>query len=153
MRTGKLAVKLFLRHPLHAKLYLCFRRDPNSPIVGFLGSSNLTLAGLSKQGELNIDVLDHDATKKLSKWLEDRWKDIWCLDITKELIQIIEESWAREDILPPYHIYIKMAYHLAEDARLGLFKECAFSPPGENRSIPGASLFYPNFRQASAVRR
>ena len=25
-------VKLFLRHALHAKLYLCFRPDPNNPI-------------------------------------------------------------------------------------------------------------------------
>jgi hypothetical protein len=62
LKTGKVVVKLFLKHPLHAKLYLLFRPDPNNPITGFLGSSNLTLSGLSKQGELNVDVLDHDAT-------------------------------------------------------------------------------------------
>lgn len=60
LRDKKVVVKLFLRHPLHAKLYLLFRSDPVSPSVGFLGSSNLTFAGLSKQGELNIDVVDHD---------------------------------------------------------------------------------------------
>ena len=32
-----------------------------NPIIGFVGSSNLTSAGLSKQGELNVDVLDHAA--------------------------------------------------------------------------------------------
>ena len=53
LQTGKLAVKLFLRHTLHAKLYLCFRNDFNNPRVGYVGSSNLTFAGLSKQGELN----------------------------------------------------------------------------------------------------
>ncbi len=120
LKAGKVAVKLFLRHPLHAKLYLCFRPDPINPIVGFLGSSNLTLAGLSHQGELNVDVLDHDATEKLAHWFEDRWNDRWCIDITKELIQVIDESWARSDALPPYWIYIKMAYHLAEEARAGL---------------------------------
>jgi len=31
MRSGKLAVKVFLRHPLHAKLYLLFRQDPVAP--------------------------------------------------------------------------------------------------------------------------
>ena len=51
LRAKKLAVKLFLSHPLHAKLYLCFRADPNNPITGFLGSSNLTFSGLSAQGE------------------------------------------------------------------------------------------------------
>src|SRR2546428_12875390 len=65
LRAGKLVVKLFLRHPLHAKLYLLFRADPINPIVGYLGSSNLTLSGLSPQGELNVDVLDHDAATKL----------------------------------------------------------------------------------------
>ena len=120
LKAGKVVVKLFLRHTLHAKLYLCFRADPNNPITGFLGSSNLTLAGLSNQGELNVDVLDHDATKKLARWFKDRWGDKWCVDITKELIQVIDESWARPECPPPYHIYVKMAYHLAEEARAGL---------------------------------
>ena len=120
IRSGKLIVKLFLRHPLHAKMYLLFRNDPVNPIVGYLGSSNLTLSGLSSQGELNVDVLDHDANTKLSKWFDDRWNDRWCVDISAELVQVIEESWAREVPLPPYQIYVKMAYHLAQEARAGL---------------------------------
>ena len=120
LKEKKVIAKLFLRHPLHAKLYLLFRSDPINPIIGYLGSSNLTMAGLAGQGELNIDVLDHDATQKLAQWFENRWNDRFCIDISKELIQIIEESWAREELIPPYHIYIKMAYHLAEEARAGL---------------------------------
>lgn len=120
LKSKQVTVRLHLRHPLHAKLYLLFRPDPNNPITGFLGSSNLTLAGLSKQGELNVDVLDHDATTKLAKWFDDRWYDRWCIDITDELIEVIEESWAREAPLDPYVIYVKMAYHLAQEARAGL---------------------------------
>ena len=120
IRGKKVVVKLFLRHPLHAKLYLAFRTDPNSPVVGFLGSSNLTFAGLYKQGELNVDVLDQDACQKLARWFEDRWLDRWCIDISKELLEIIEESWAREKTPPPYHVYVKMAYHLSREARAGL---------------------------------
>ncbi|GAB6271002.1 MAG: helicase-related protein [Smithella sp.] len=116
----KLVVKLFLRHPLHAKLYLCFRQDPLNPKIGYLGSSNLTLAGLSKQGELNVDVLDHDACDKLAQWFEDRWGDRFCIDISKELVEIINTSWARPDPIPPYQIYVKMAYHLSREARAGL---------------------------------
>ena len=118
--SGKLVVKLFLRHPLHAKVYLHFRRDPINPTTGYLGSSNLTFAGLSKQGELNIDILDHDACDKLAKWFENRWNDRFCLDISKELVEIINNSWARPETIPPYHIYVKMAYHLAQEARAGL---------------------------------
>lgn len=122
IKAGKVVVKLFLRHSLHAKLYLLFRPDPINPIIGYLGSSNLTFPGLSGQGELNIDVLDHDASQKLAKWFEERWRDRWCLDISEELVQIIEESWAREEVIPPYHIYLKMAYHLAHEAREGLLQ-------------------------------
>ncbi|HSV74146.1 MAG TPA: helicase-related protein [Chthonomonadales bacterium] len=120
LRARKVVVRLFLRHPLHAKLYLAFRSDPDNPVVGYVGSSNLTLSGLSSQGELNVDVLDHDAADKLAQWFEDRWQDRWCVDVTDALIQVIEESWARPDPIPPYHIYIKMAYHLAQEARTGL---------------------------------
>jgi len=120
IKAGKVVVKLYLRHLLHAKLYLLFRPDRINPITGYLGSSNLTFSGLSHQGELNVDVLDHDASQKLARWFEDRWNDRWCLDISKELVSIIEESWARETPIPPYHIYVKMAYHLSQEARAGL---------------------------------
>jgi superfamily II DNA or RNA helicase len=120
LKAKKLVVKLFLRYWLHAKLYLIHRIDPNNPATGFLGSSNLTFPGLSKQGELNVDVLDQDACHKLQKWFEDRWSDQWCIDISDELTQIIDASWARQEVLPPYHIYLKMAYHLSQEARAGL---------------------------------
>ncbi len=120
LRAKKVVVKLFLRHPLHAKLYLLFRNDSINPIVGYLGSSNLTFAGLAGQGELNMDVLDHDSALKLKGWFEDRWNDRFCIDITDELLQIIEDSWAREALIPPYHVYLKMAYHLSHEARAGL---------------------------------
>lgn len=120
IRSKKVIVKLFLRYQLHAKLYLLYRQDPNNPRTGYLGSSNLTFVGLSYQGELNVDVLDHDATNKLADWFKDRWDDRWCIDISEELASIIEESWAREDLIPPYHIYVKMAYHLAQEAISGL---------------------------------
>ena len=120
LRAGKVQVKLFLPYPLHAKLYLLFRKDINNPITGFVGSSNLTFSGLSKQGELNVDVLDHDAAIKLSSWFDARWTDRWCLDLSSELAAIIEQSWAREELVPPYHIYLNMAYHLSVEARAGL---------------------------------
>lgn len=132
LKAGKVIVKLHLRHTLHAKLYLCFRPDSNNPTTGFLGSSNLTFSGLSRQGELNVDVLDHDATEKLAKWFEDRWGDRWCIDITKELIQVIDESWARPECPLPFQIYVKMAYHLAEEARAGLSE---FNIPADMRGV------------------
>ena len=56
----------------------------------------------------------------MSKWFEDRWNDRWCIDISKELTEIIDTSWASEEPFPPYHIYLKIAYHLSREARSGL---------------------------------
>jgi hypothetical protein len=120
LRTKKLIVKLFVRHPLHAKLYLLHRPDLLNPMIGFVGSSNLTLAGLAKQGELNVDVLDHDACAKLAQWFEERWKDRFCLDISDDLAELIQESWARVVPPTPYHIYVKIAWHLSNEARAGI---------------------------------
>ena len=120
IRARKVVVRLFLRHPLHAKLYLLFRSDPTNPMVGYLGSSNLTQSGLSRQGELNVDVLDHDACEKLAAWFEERWNDRWCVDVSDELAAIVGRSWAREESIPPHHVYVKMAYHLSQEARAGL---------------------------------
>ncbi len=142
LQKQKVIIKLFLSSPLHAKLYLLFREDKFSPVIGYLGSSNLTYAGLSGQGELNVDVIEGDACQKLSDWFEARWQDRWCLDISKQLIEIIEQSWAREELIPPYHIYLKMAYHLSQEARAGLNE---FTVPREF----GKKLFD---YQAAAVR-
>src|SRR5260370_10978769 len=108
LRAGRLIVKLFLRHRLHAKLYLLYNpRHPNVKAVAYLDSSNLPLAALSYPGELNVDVVEGDACQKLQHGCNDRWNDRWCLDISQELAEIIDESWAREETLSPYYIYLK----------------------------------------------
>ncbi len=116
---NKLQVKLFLRHTLHAKLYLIYRDDRATPIISYVGSSNLTISGLSTQGELNVEVTDKDDTQKLEGWFESQWDDNFCLDISEQLAKIIDESWAGRS-LQPYYIYLKMAYHLSQEARDGL---------------------------------
>ena len=132
LRSKKLIVKLYLRHQLHAKLYLTYRHDRANPRTGYVGSSNLTFSGISGNGELNVDVLDQDASQKLADWFEERWEDRLCIDISNELIEIIEESWARKDLIPPYHVYIKIAYHLSYEAREGLR---TFDTPQEFKNI------------------
>ncbi|GAB6975952.1 helicase-related protein [Prevotella falsenii] len=121
MKDGKVCVKLYLREPLHAKLYLAHRPDDNfNKIQAIMGSSNLTYSGLTRQGELNAEFGDSDSAEKLSHWFDDRWDDKFSLDITKELINIIDNSWAGEKEIPPYYIYLKTAYHLSEEARSGI---------------------------------
>jgi superfamily II DNA or RNA helicase len=142
LAEGRVRVKLFLRTSLHAKLYLRHRDDIDNPRTGFVGSSNLTFSGLSGQGELNVDVLDQDATEKLHRWFEDRWEDRFSIDVTDDLIDIIDTSWSGEREILPYLIHLKIAYFLSEDAREGLIQ---FGLP---QSLQTALLEY----QSAAVR-
>lgn len=120
--SGDVQVRVHTAHRLHAKLYLCHRDDTAAPRVGYVGSSNLTVAGLREQGELNVDVVDGDSTAKLARWFEDRWNDPFTVDAMPELAETLRESWASEDQLDPYLVYLKMAYHLSREAREGLIE-------------------------------
>ena len=120
IETGKVEVRVHLAHRLHAKLYMCHRDDQVAPRAGYVGSSNLTVSGLRHQGELNVDVLDVDATDKLARWFEDRWTDPFTVPAMPELAEAIRESWAAEQQLDPYLVYLKIAYHLSKEAREGL---------------------------------
>lgn len=132
LRSRKLRVRLFLRHTLHAKLYLIRRTDHITPLVGYLGSSNLTFSGLEGQGELNVDVVEQDAAQKLQKWFDDRWADTLAFDISDELADLIESSWVSEKLVQPFHVYLKMAYHLCQEAREG---EREFAVPALLRDV------------------
>ena len=121
LKANRVAVKLYLREALHAKLYLAHRPDDHfNKIQAIMGSSNLTYGGLTGQGELNAEFGDSDSAEKLAMWFDNRWNDRFCIDITNELIEIIDDSWATEKTIPPYYIYLKTAYHLSAEARTGM---------------------------------
>ena len=61
----KVCVKLHLRYPLHAKLYLAHRpKDTSNPIMSIMGSSNLTFSGMMRNGELNAEFGDYHDNQK-----------------------------------------------------------------------------------------
>lgn len=121
LKAGKVTVKLHLREPLHAKLYLAHRPEDNfNPIQSIMGSSNLTMNGLTRQGELNAEFGDRDDGAKLSRWFDDRWNDRFSIDISADLAQVIDESWAGENGPSPYEVYLKIIYHLSREARSGM---------------------------------
>jgi superfamily II DNA or RNA helicase len=111
----KVVIKLYLKQPLHAKLYMTYVGHTSIGQIGFLGSSNLTASGLSVQGELNTDITERSTSEILADWFDERWNDSKCVDITDDLRAVLEESWNKE--ISPYEIYIKIAYHLSREAR------------------------------------
>jgi len=120
LKQGKVQVRFYGHYPLHAKLYLCHRSIAKSEIIAYTGSSNMTLAGLEGQGELNVEISDIDMTHKLQKWFEKRWDEAADYEITEFILETIEQSWAGETQPDPYLVHLKLAYHLSQDARDGL---------------------------------
>ena len=121
LEEKKVCVKLFLNYPLHAKLYIA--HNPSShmkKVYAYMGSSNLTYSGLTGQGELNAEMDDSHNDERLAEWFDERWEDKFAIDITDELIEVINESWAADKAISPYHIYLKTAYMLSQDARSGI---------------------------------
>lgn len=118
--NDKVAVKLYLHSPLHAKLYLAHRPKDPTPILSIMGSSNLTYGGLSRNGELNAEFADVGDTKVYDKWFNDRWNNLYCIDITKELVEALDASWASIAGYTPYEVYLKIMYHLSREARSGV---------------------------------
>lgn len=121
LREGVVSMKVFTEKPLHGKTYI-FRAPSkkHGSLWAYVGSSNLTGAGLHRNLELNIDVQDSDATTKLATWFDERWDDRFSLDITAEIIELIEDSWADESQPTPFEVYLKVCHSLSQDARDGM---------------------------------
>ena len=119
--AGVVAMKVFTEKPLHGKTYIFHAPSKkHGARWAYVGSSNLTGAGLNRNLELNIDVQDSDATSKLATWFDQRWDDPFSLTITEEIIGLISDSWADEDQPTPFEVYLKVCYSLAQDARDGM---------------------------------
>ena len=116
---GLVELKVYTRRPLHGKTYIFHRTDPNHPRLAFVGSSNLTAAGLLSNYELNVDVTDYDGAEALAQWFEDRWNDRFSYPITDALLEVLDESWAGQP-RNPYDVYLKLCYDLSRDVRDGL---------------------------------
>jgi len=121
LESGAVEMKVFTDAPLHGKTYIF--HAPGNPFLerrAYVGSSNLTGAGLLRNLELNIDATDKDATKKLADWFKDRWEAPFSLKISAEVIDLIAGSWADDEQPSPFEVYLKVCHSLSEDAREGM---------------------------------
>ncbi len=120
LAAGAVELKVFTRRPLHGKTYVCHREDLNNPITGFVGSSNLTVPGLTSNLELNVDVTEYHGAQDLATSFNDRWDDPFSRPVTAEVLGLLDESWARREPRRPYEIFMKVCYDMSRDVREGL---------------------------------
>ncbi len=118
----RLKVRVYTKGRLHAKAYLFDYALPNPGNEGIavVGSSNLTLAGVESNTELN--VLVHDKGNPLRKgegnharltaWFEELWVE--AQDFDAALMNELKQSWAAT-LATPYDIFMKTLFTLVKD--------------------------------------
>ncbi len=118
----RLKVRVYTKGRLHAKAYICDYGRVFGPAgqeverhergIAVVGSSNLTLAGLTHNTELNVLVQGNQNHDELVRWFDELWKEAKEFDET--LITELKKSWAAA-VVPPYDIYMKTLYSLVCD--------------------------------------
>ena len=118
----RLKVRVYTKGRLHAKAYICDygkvfdlvgkQIDRHEKGIAVVGSSNLTLAGLTHNTELNVVVQGNQNHAELVRWFDDLWKEAQEFDET--LMTELQASWAAAQVRP-YDIYMKTLYALVRD--------------------------------------
>ena len=118
----RLHVRVYTRGRLHAKAYIFDYGevfDQNGrPVerheegIAVVGSSNLTLAGVTHNTELNVVVQGNANHAELVRWFEDLWQEAQEFD--EALMQEMKASWAVAPVRP-YDVYMKTLYALVRD--------------------------------------
>jgi len=145
LNEGKIEIRIYPKETLHAKLYLVHPNDANddkkSSGIAFLGSSNLSISGLSLNTELNIALEDEKNYKFLSNWFEELWRDSERADFTKMLTLAIERSWVMNKEVTPFRVYLRLLHEI--------FSVEDFQTPDISKKLGEVELY--NF-QLDAVR-
>jgi hypothetical protein len=118
----RLKVKVYTKGRMHAKAYIFdygILYDGNGkPVereekgIAIVGSSNLTLSGVTHNTELNVVVQGNDNHTALGDWFNELWRE--SQDFDEALMQEMRQSWAVASV-KPYDIYMKTLYNLVRD--------------------------------------
>ena len=121
---GIVQVKVYTRGRLHAKAYV-FDFDPvrihAQKGAAIVGSSNLSLGGVTHNTELNVRVFGDGNHAQLSHWFNELWDE--AEDFDESLIHELRRSWAASQVVTPegprpvspHDIYLKTLYTLVKD--------------------------------------
>lgn len=118
----RIKVRVYTRGRLHAKAYI-FDYGQSYDAGGrplpvhekgcaIVGSSNLTLAGLTHNSELNVKVFGDANHAALTEWFKRLWDE--ARDFDEALMQELKQTWAMAEVTP-YEVYLKALYEFVKD--------------------------------------
>jgi hypothetical protein len=118
----RLSVKVYAKGRLHAKAYIFTYGDSYDLFgnlqtkhergIAVVGSSNLSLSGITHNTELNVVVHGNQNHEELVRWFDELWNEAEPFD--DKLMQEIQQSWAMAPVRP-YDVYMKTLYALVRD--------------------------------------
>jgi len=118
----RLKVKVYTKGRLHAKAYIFTYGqvfdghgqavERHEKGIAIVGSSNLTLCGVTHNTELNVIVQGNDNHAELVRWFDELWNE--SQDFDERLMHEMRQSWAAGPVRP-YDIYMKTMYALVKD--------------------------------------
>lgn len=114
IKQKKLQVRVYTKDTLHAKAYIFELAGGMIPIMGIVGSSNMSLSGIKEHAELNLRTNNDGNARKLLQWFDRHWNDTGTVEFTKDIADILDKSWAGKE-RPPDDIYRKAALHEHDD--------------------------------------
>ena len=110
--SKRLKVKVYTKGRLHAKAYIFDYKQGYETGTSIVGSSNLTLAGLTSNAELNVVVSGNANQEQLRNWFDELWEE--SQDFNEALMSEMQTSWALASVRP-YDIYMKTLYELVKE--------------------------------------
>ena len=131
IRSGKIRCRVYRKDKFHAKTYLTHARQEVVGSFALVGSSNLTLPGITENVELNVQIAGTPVSV-LQEWYEDHWNE--AEDVTEEILRVIERH-TRE--YSPFEVYVRALHEFCRGHRLTAGEWEAGGP--EN----GGSYMYP----------
>ncbi len=110
IQSGKLEIRVYSQHPIHAKVYIIRKNQEKSEHFGqvITGSSNFSAAGLVDNLEFNVELKDAVDVKFALKKFEELWDK--GKDVSEKYIETINTRTCLNDKITPYELYLKFLY-------------------------------------------
>jgi len=106
--SGKIEIKAHPDKNIHAKIYIFKPENWNEHNSGSVitGSSNLSISGLDRNFEFNVELRDYDDVVFANETFESLWKE--AIDILPAEIENVKKDTYLNDTFTPFELYIKL---------------------------------------------
>ncbi|WP_026837072.1 helicase-related protein [Gillisia sp. JM1] len=113
IKENRIDIRVYTKGFLHSKAYI-FDAKKGGMVdgVAIVGSSNLSISGLSNNTELNVKITNQNDFDDVKKWFDDIWNN--SEPFSDDLMDMVEQSWVQQQATP-YEIYIKTLYNLIKE--------------------------------------